>query len=152
MIKKHKSTVLDVDWSPNQKFLVTGSCDFKCRIFSAYIEGIDSGSDDALSRWGGAQTTEFGECIVEFDQAKAWVQGVAWSPAGMRIAFSGHGSTLTFVDLANGNATQTIYQKCLPTAQVNASLFKFSLSIFLASLFTSPASFFHMSVTMTIWI
>lgn len=42
MIKKHKSSVLDLAWSPNQKFLVTGSSDFKCRIFSAYIDGVDS--------------------------------------------------------------------------------------------------------------
>lgn len=119
MIKKHKSTVLDVDWSPEQKFLVTGACDFKCRIFSAYIDGIDSAeSDSTLTASFGAKSNDFGECLMEFDQAKAWVQGVAWSPGGMNIAFCGHGSTLSFVDLANGNAVQTIYQKGLPTADV----------------------------------
>lgn len=57
MIKKHKSTVLSLDWCPNNKvrvcngtqhthrcrvqFIVTGSSDNKCRIFSAYIKGID---------------------------------------------------------------------------------------------------------------
>jgi len=48
MIKKHKSSVLDLAWSPNQKFLVTGSSDFKCRIFSAFIEGIDNADDTVL--------------------------------------------------------------------------------------------------------
>jgi actin related protein 2/3 complex subunit 1A/1B len=42
MIKKHKSTVLCLDWCPNNKFIVTGACDFKARICSAYIKGIDS--------------------------------------------------------------------------------------------------------------
>lgn len=116
MIKKHKSSVLDLEWSPNQKYLVTGASDFKCRIFSAFIEGIDAAESDALGDILGPKTTEFGECLVEFDQAKAWVQGVAWSPSGMRIAFTGHGSTLTFVHLAaGGHKVQTIMQKKLPS-------------------------------------
>lgn len=32
---------------------------------------------------------KFGEVLAEFDQAKAWVHSVAWSPAGFRIAFAG---------------------------------------------------------------
>lgn len=42
MIKKAgKSTILAVDWSPNNLFIIAGGSDFKCRIFSAYIEGVD---------------------------------------------------------------------------------------------------------------
>jgi len=116
--KKIKSSVLDLAWSPNQKFLVTGACDFKCRIFSAFIEGIDEAGEDNISAIAGANAGVFGECLFEFDQAKAWVQGVAWSPNSMRIAFAGHGSTLSFVHLApGGNAVQTINQKCLPTVK-----------------------------------
>lgn len=118
MIKKHKSSVMDLDWSPNQKFLVTGACDFKCRVFSAFIDGIDSSDADELSTIFGKKASDFGECLVEFDQAKAWVQGVSWSPSGSRLAFVGHGSTLSFVHLAQGgNAVQTIYQKTLPATQ-----------------------------------
>lgn len=119
MIKKHKSTVLDLDWSPNQKYIVTGACDFKCRIFSAFIEGIDSTETDATDVFNDSAFT-FGECLMEFDQAKAWVQGVSWSPSGMRLAFAGHGSTLSFIHLQAGAApaVQTIYQKCLPTTKV----------------------------------
>jgi actin related protein 2/3 complex, subunit 1A/1B len=36
-IKKHKSTILSLAWHPNSQFLATGSTDFKCRVFSAYI-------------------------------------------------------------------------------------------------------------------
>jgi actin related protein 2/3 complex subunit 1A/1B len=119
MIKKHKSSVLDLAWSPNQKFLVTGSSDFKCRIFSAFIEGIDQADDDGTTALFGkndSKATTFGEILYEFDEAKAWVQGVAWSPNGLQIAFAGHGSTLTFGTLNGGGtpSAQTIYQKTLP--------------------------------------
>jgi actin related protein 2/3 complex subunit 1A/1B len=124
MIKKHKSSVLDLAWSPNQKFLVTGSSDFKCRIFSAFIEGIDTADDDGKSNLfdkNNSKATTFGEILYEFDEAKAWVQGVSWSPNGMQICFSGHGATLTFATLNGGGKpeTQTIYQKGLPYIIVN---------------------------------
>lgn len=119
MIKGHKSSVLDLDWSPNQKFIVTGACDFKCRVFSAFIEGIDDSSEDNVSVIAGSKAHTFGEVLFEFDHAKAWVQGVCWSPNSMRIAYAGHGSTITFAHLApGGNAFQTIYQKCLPTSKL----------------------------------
>jgi len=41
--------------------------------------------------------------LAEFDQAKAWVQAVAWAPSGFRIAFSGHGSSMHFVQLLAGS-------------------------------------------------
>lgn len=47
MIKKHKSTVLSVAWHPNSQLLATGGCDFKCRIFSAFIPEVDSAQDTA---------------------------------------------------------------------------------------------------------
>jgi len=124
MIKHHKSSVLDLAWSPNQKFLITGSSDFKCRVFSAFIEGIDKPDDDGKSSlWGknNDKVTQFGEICWEFDDAKAWVQGVAWSPNGMQVAFAGHGSTLTFAALNTGGKpdVQTIYQRTLPTTMVN---------------------------------
>jgi len=123
MIKKHKSSVLDLAWSPNQKFLLTGSSDFKCRIFSAYIEGIDSADDDGLTNlFAKKKPTEFGEIMYEFDDAKAWVQGVSWSPNGLQVAFVGHGSTITFGTLKPDGSeptTETIYQKTLPYTIVN---------------------------------
>jgi len=118
MIKKHKSSVIDLDWSPNQRLLVTGGCDFKCRIFSAFIEGIDQQCGPDL--FGMDKETVFGECLMELDQCAGWVQGVAFSPSGTRVAFSGHGSTLSFAHFQPGSApaVQTIHQKCLPTHKV----------------------------------
>lgn len=115
MIKKHKSTVNDLAWSPNQKYLVTGACDFKCRVFSAFIAGIDTDEADLISGLA-PKAHEFGEVLFEFDQAKAWVQGVSWAPSSNRIVFAGHGSTMTWVHFTeSGPHTTTVYQKGLPT-------------------------------------
>jgi len=115
MIKKHKSTVLCLAWSPCNKFIITGSTDYKCRIFSAYMEELDQDEESKLS-W----ENEFGNMLIEFDHAKAWVQNVSWSPNSMQVAFTGHGSTTHFVDLDPDDAkaslenVQTVYSKFLP--------------------------------------
>jgi actin related protein 2/3 complex subunit 1A/1B len=124
MVKKHKSSVLDLAWSPNQKFLVTGSSDFKCRIVSAFIEGIDKADDDGHTNLFGKNNKNvnvFGEVLWEFDEAKSWVQGVSWSPNGFQIAFAGHASLLTFATLSPDAdpKTEVIYQKGLPSTIVN---------------------------------
>jgi actin related protein 2/3 complex subunit 1A/1B len=101
IIRKHKSTVLSVDWCCNNKFIVTGSTDMKCRVFSAYIEGLDDEADDGFGEiW--AKQHVFGDCLAEFNQVRAWINNVAWSPCGFRIAFSGQGSTLGFVQILAG--------------------------------------------------
>jgi len=103
MLKKHKSTVLSCAWCVNNKFLVTGSSDNKCRIFSAYIKKLDSADDDGFGAvW--ADQHHFGEILAEFDQSKSWVHSVAWSPNGFRIAFAGHGSTVSFAQIVVGAA------------------------------------------------
>lgn len=114
MIKKHKSTVLSLAWCPNNKLLVTGSSDYKCRIVSAFVDGLDQDEPEPFgSLW--SNQNKFGECLVEFDQAKAWVNSVAWSPSGFRLAFAGHGSTLHFIQItADGPVVTTLMDKGLP--------------------------------------
>jgi len=115
MIKKHKSTVLSLAWCCNNKFIVTGSCDMKCRVFSAYIAGIDPEEDDGFGEvWPNQH--KFGEVLCEFNQAQSWVQGVAWSAGGFRIAFTGHNSTVHFAQLLAGSdpIVQSIPTKALP--------------------------------------
>jgi actin related protein 2/3 complex subunit 1A/1B len=115
MVKKHKSTVQAVDWSPCGKYIVTGSTDFKARICSAFIEGIDEAADDAYtSHW--AKQHSFGEVLAEFTSAKAWVNGVSWSPDGMNIVYTGHGATIHFAQI--GGDEQTVYVKTLPLQHV----------------------------------
>jgi len=110
MIKGHKSTVLTVAWSPNNKFVVTGSTDYKARVFSAFIENLDSTDDDGFGFW--EKQNVFGEQLAEYEQAKAWVSAVAWSPNGQRVAFAGHGSSIHFVQVKG--SVQTINEKNLP--------------------------------------
>lgn len=97
-IKKHKSTVLKVDWHPNNVLLATASSDFKCRVFSAFIKGVDKGTPQTPF---GSKLT-FGECFAEFDTCFGWVQSVQWSPSGNKVGFIGHDSTLCVADVTNG--------------------------------------------------
>jgi actin related protein 2/3 complex subunit 1A/1B len=114
MIKKHKSTVSCLAWAPNNKLLVTGSTDFKCRLFSAYIDGVDdAGADELSSKF--SKWNEFGECLAEFDEARAWINAVAWSPDSLSVTFAGHGSTVHVADLSGGApSVSTTYHKELP--------------------------------------
>jgi len=114
MIKKNiKSTVLSLAWCVNNKFVIAGSSDFKCRVYSAYIAGIDAAEDDGFGDVFPAQH-EFGEILAEFDHAKAWVQAVAWAPSGFRLSFAGHGSTIHFVQLLGGGAAPVVQTVTMP--------------------------------------
>jgi len=114
--KGFKSTVISLAWCVNNKFIVTGSTDKKCRIHSAYTPHIDSSEDDGFGDlW--PQQHEFGACLATFDQANAWVNSVAWSPNGTSIAFAGHGGTLHYVELA-GMDVKTLCTKFLPYSTI----------------------------------
>lgn len=64
MIKKHKSTVLSVAWHPNSQLLATGACDFKCRVFSAYVDA------DGVDKATGPQGGPFANVMY---QSRAWL-------------------------------------------------------------------------------
>jgi actin related protein 2/3 complex subunit 1A/1B len=97
-IKKHKSSVLNVAWHPNNVFLATAASDFKARIFSAWVKGLDQ--KPAQNPFQG--DLAFGEQLAEY-QSPAWVHAVEWSPSGSRLAFVGHDSSISFVDIASGS-------------------------------------------------
>ncbi|KAL2916676.1 ARP2/3 actin-organizing complex subunit Sop2 [Polyrhizophydium stewartii] len=92
--KPIRSTVLSVDWHPENILLVAGSSDMKARVFSAWIKGIDAKASNPV--WG--EKLPFGTVCGEFS-AGGWVHGVAFSPSGNTIAFTAHDSTIT---IANG--------------------------------------------------
>jgi len=94
-IRKHKSTVTAVAWHPGNIFLGTGSTDFKARIFSAFVNGVDE--DPGQTAFGSGSEIDFGECVAEFNAA-GWVHDVAWSPSGNALAFVSHDSSLTVID------------------------------------------------------
>ena len=105
-IKKHKSSVLSIDWHPNNELLATGSSDFKARVFSAFVKGVDK---------KGPESRPFGELLVEFDAQCGWVHCVAWSPSGQTLAFVAHDSSINFVaDPKNKDSVQRIKTRDLP--------------------------------------
>lgn len=108
LIKKHKSTVLDVDWHPNSKFIVTGSTDFKCRVFSAYMSEVEE--DTEAEHWGSIfpKHNKFGALLAEFDQAYGWVQSVAWAPSGFAVGFVAHDSTVHFAHFSSGSEPSVV--------------------------------------------
>jgi actin related protein 2/3 complex subunit 1A/1B len=96
-IKKHKSTVLKVDWHPNNALLATASSDFKVRIFAAHIKGVDK----TLPNTPFGNKLVFGEPFVEIDVG-GWVQSVKWSPSGNAIAYVGHDASFNVADISSG--------------------------------------------------
>lgn len=120
MIKKHKSSVLSLDWHRNNKFLLTGACDYKCRIFSAFIEEVDSRDDEEDFENIFKDQFKFGAVLAEFDCAKGWIEDVRWSPSGFRAAFVGHDATISFIQILEGSKplVQCERTKNLPFRQV----------------------------------
>lgn len=113
--KKHSSTVTSVAWHPNNVLLATTSTDCKCRVFSAYIKGVDSRAD-ANTSFG---EIKFGEQLVELNLAFGWTFGVKWSPNGSVLAYTGHDSTICFVkNVGPAASTQTLNLHGLPLRDV----------------------------------
>lgn len=89
-----RSTVLSLEWHPNNVLLAAGCADMKARVFSAYIKGVDA--KPPASVWG--ERLPFGTVCGEFSTPSGgWVHGVAFSPSGDVVAFVGHDSSLTIV-------------------------------------------------------
>jgi len=101
-IKKHKSTVLRVDWHPNNALIATASTDFKVRIFSAFIKGVDKGTPNTPF----GSKLPFGEPLAEID-VHAWAHSVKWSPSGNLLAFVCHDSSLSVADISSGQPRVT---------------------------------------------
>jgi actin related protein 2/3 complex subunit 1A/1B len=96
-IKKHKSTVLKVDWHPNNALIATASSDFKVRIFPAHIKGVDK----SVPNTPFGNKLVFGEPLAEIEVG-GWVQSVKWSPSGNAIAYVGHDSSFNVADISSG--------------------------------------------------
>ncbi|KAK1343680.1 hypothetical protein QTO34_014233 [Cnephaeus nilssonii] len=86
--KPIRSTVLSLDWHPNNVLL---ACDFKCRVFSAYIKEVDEKP---------ASKMPFVQLMSEFGGSGTggWVHGVSFSANGSRLAWVSHDSTVSIAD------------------------------------------------------
>jgi len=101
-VKHHRSTITHVAWHPNGALLATASTDYKCRILSVPIRGIDRPDG---GNWSQNLPREFGGEIFVFD-CNGWVHSCAFSPSGDILAFVGQDSTIHFVWANNGQQPQ----------------------------------------------
>lgn len=92
---KIRSTVTAIHWHPQGILLAVGSCDFKTRVFSAYIKEVDQ--KPAPTPWG--VKMPLGQLMTEFSNGGGgWVHAVRFSPSGNRLAWTGHDSSLSVVE------------------------------------------------------
>jgi len=99
-LKKHDSTVMKVDWHPNNVLLATASSDNSTRVVSAFIRGVDKKPGDTAF----GSRLPFGELFATYP-ANGWVHAVKWSPSGNFVAFCSHDSTVTILDTYSGEPT-----------------------------------------------
>lgn len=124
--KPIKSTVTCLDWHQNNIFLACGSTDYKCRIFSTFIEEVDRKrvQDEQLrsSSWlkdrkdltGDNSIAKTGTLVNEFSNSGAWVHGVAFSPDGSKLAWVSHDSSISVVDSERSMTVVTLKTRYLP--------------------------------------
>jgi len=92
--KPIRSTVLSVDWHPNNVLLAAGSADMKARVFSAYIKEVDDKPSPTV--WG--SKLPFNTVCGEYTSpAGGWVHTVGFSPSGDVLAFASHDSSINIV-------------------------------------------------------
>ncbi|TPX31000.1 hypothetical protein SmJEL517_g05557 [Synchytrium microbalum] len=109
--KPIRSTVLSLDWHPENILLVSGSADMTARVFSAFIKGTDTKASSPV--WG--EKLPFGTVCAEYSNGPGgWVHGVAFAPSGNFIGWVGHDSSLSLASPAWGPAPVTIKTSTLP--------------------------------------
>ncbi|VDD90874.1 unnamed protein product [Enterobius vermicularis] len=91
--KPIKSTVTCIDWHPNNVVLGVGACDFKVRVFSAYVKEVDE--KPSPNPWG--NKLPFGALLAEVSSS-GWIHSVAFSPSGARLGFVSHDSAIALID------------------------------------------------------
>jgi actin related protein 2/3 complex, subunit 1A/1B len=91
--KPIRSTILAVDWHPNNVLLVAGATDYRVRVFSAYMKEVDEAP--AATNWG--DKTAFGHLLAEVKNSAAgggWVLDVNFSADGNQICWVGRDSSV----------------------------------------------------------
>ncbi|KAK2109072.1 Actin- protein 2/3 complex subunit 1B [Saguinus oedipus] len=107
--KAISSIVLSLAWHPKDVLLTAGSCDFKSRIFSAYIKEVEE--RPAPTPWGSKMP--FGELMFESSSSCSWVHGVCFSASGSRVAWVSHDSTVCLADAEKKMAVATLASETL---------------------------------------
>jgi len=101
-IKKNlNSTVLSIDWHPNNVLLAAGGTDNVVRVFSGFVQGIDNRQDVAAGTAFGDKLP-FGTLLAEFP-TNSWIHIVKWSPSGNSLAWGCHDSSAYFLECSTKN-------------------------------------------------
>lgn len=112
--KPIRSTVTSLDWHPNNVLLVTGSTDYKIRIFSGYIKDIEDQPSSSI--WGNRMS--LGSLMAEFknstNSAGGWINNVSFSSDGNKICWVGQDSCINIADAGNGNTVARCKTNYLP--------------------------------------
>uniref|UniRef100_A0AC35TRW3 Actin-related protein 2/3 complex subunit n=1 Tax=Rhabditophanes sp. KR3021 TaxID=114890 RepID=A0AC35TRW3_9BILA len=112
--KPLKSTVNCISWHPNNCLIAVGSCDFKARIFSAYVKEVDE--KPSPTSWGNKMP--FSQVMAEYS-CHSWLLDVAFSPCGSKVAWVSHDSTIGVVDSeADMNKSNILRLRSLPLCTV----------------------------------
>lgn len=107
------STVLSLDWHPNNSILAAGSADNRVRVFGAAIKSVDSKQPSTV--WG--DKYQFKSLLAEY-QSNGWVHSVAFSPSGNSLAWTSHDSTVNVVYPGPSPVVSTVSGTNLPFTSV----------------------------------
>jgi actin related protein 2/3 complex subunit 1A/1B len=109
--KPIRSTVLSVDWHPNNILVACGCADFKARVFSAYVKEVESKPES--TPWGKKMT--FGNLMAEFSNGGGgWAHDVSFSASGNKLAWVGHDSSISVANAAHENQVVTVKSEFRP--------------------------------------
>ena len=113
--KPIRSTILCVDWHPNNYLIASGTCDFKCRVFSAALKELQDKPE--VSSWM-PKLSKFGTLLAEFDVSEGWVHGVKFSPEGDKLCWVSHDCTVNVVDMQSQEKVLRCVCSSLPLTTV----------------------------------
>lgn len=119
-IKKHRSTVLSVEWHPNNVLVATASSDGHCRVFSAWTKGVDKRGIVSPIPDPEKKAEVFGECLLDFDVG-SFVKDVAWSPSGNLLTWVAQDSSISVADVSQGQVAPAVHK--LTTLPLNRCAF-----------------------------
>jgi actin related protein 2/3 complex subunit 1A/1B len=118
--KPIRSTVLSIDWHPNNYLVACGCADFKARVYSGYVKEIEDKPE--ATPWG--KKMPFGQLMAEKSNGRGekedakgtqggWVHDVSFSPSGNKLAWVGHDSTVSVLNQVS-DTVSTVRTKNLP--------------------------------------
>jgi len=99
-IKHFKSTVLSIDWHPNNILLAATSTDKTLRVVSAFVKGLDTKDDVKTDAFG--TKLPFGTLCKEIP-LDSWALNAKWSPSGNQLAFTTQSSILFVLECSTQN-------------------------------------------------